>query len=155
MEITPHVDAIRAALEAVAGVEEPAAAVADRLSEAVAPAVHLQLLDMLSQVAVELTGQLPDGRVDLQLAGRDARLVYVDPAAGGAIPVSGVDDDSGAARLTLRMSDALKASVESAAAAEGQSTNAWLVAAAKRALDPSGRRQRSGPGQRITGYTQA
>jgi hypothetical protein len=155
MEITPHVEAIRAALEAVAGDDEASAAVADRLSHAVAPAVQLQLLDLLGQVALEVTSQLPSGRVDLQLAGRDALLVFTDssPAASSA---AAPDDDSGTARLTLRMSDALKAAVEQTAAQEGLSTNAWLVNAAKRALEPAPSRRRGpGPGNRLSGYTQA
>ena len=155
MEITPHVDAIRAALEAVAGDDETSAAVADRLSHAVAPAVQLQLLDMLGQVALEVTAQLPSGRVDLQLAGRDALLVFADSGADPAGP-AGADDDTGTARLTLRMSDALKTAVEQAADSDGLSTNAWLVAAAKRALEPTApRRRRSGPGNRLSGFAQA
>ena len=127
---------------------------AGRLSQAIAPAVQLQLLDMLGQVALEVSSQLPSGRLDLQLAGRDAVLVFRDDA-GTTTPGTDVDDDSGTARLTLRMSDTLKGSVEQAAAHEGLSTNAWLVGAAKRALEPGPpRRRRPAVGSRLTGYTQ-
>lgn len=154
MDTRPHVEAIRAALEAVAGDDDTSTAVAARLSEAIAPAVQLQLLDLLGQVALEVSSQLPSGRVDLQLAGRDAVLVFRDDA-GPASPPGG-DEDSGTARLTLRMSDTLKGAVEQAAAGEGLSTNAWLVAAAKRALEPGpARHRRPAVGNRLTGFTQA
>jgi hypothetical protein len=155
VEITPHVDAIRSALAAVGGDDGPTAAVAERLAHAVAPAVHLQLLDLLGEVAAEVSSQLPGGRVDLQLSGRDALLVYHDDPEAAPGPGVPVDDDQGTARLTLRMSDALKNAVERAAAEEGLSTNAWLVAAAKRALEPGGPRRRPGRGNRLSGYAQA
>lgn len=155
MDTRPHVEAIRAALEAVAGEDETSTSVAARLSQAVGPAVQLQLLDMLGQVALEVSSQLPSGRLDLQLAGRDAVLVFRDDS-GETTSGVGVDDDSGTARLTLRMSDTLKGAVEQAAAREGLSTNAWLVGAAKRALEPGPpRHRRPGVGNRLTGYTQA
>jgi hypothetical protein len=154
MEITPHVEAIREALAAVAGEDEASVAVADRLVEAVAPAVQLQLLDLLGQVALEVSSQLPDGRLDLQLAGRDAVLVYTDtgsPPSAASTP----DDDTATARLTLRMSDSMKSAVERAAEAAGQSTNAWLVAAARQCLDTRPARRRSGGiGNRLSGYSQ-
>jgi hypothetical protein len=153
MEITPHVDAIRAALEAVAGDDADTATLADRLAQAVTPAIQLQVLDMLGEVAVEVTSQLPSGRVDLQLAGRDALLVFHDDPQAPTPPARTFDDDPGTSRLTVRMSDTLKDAVERAAAAAGQSTNAWLVAAAKRALEPAGSHRRPGPGNRLTGYT--
>ena len=160
VEITPHVEAIRAALEAAGGDDDATAAIVDRLSQAVAPTVHLELLDLLSQVAMDVSSQLPSGRVDLQLAGRDAVLVFNDDSPApdstsvGSTPVA-ADDESGAARLTLRMPEVLKVAAERAAAAEGLSTNAWLVAAAKRAVDPGRSRQRGSTGHRLSGYTQA
>ncbi|MDH5278219.1 MAG: DUF1778 domain-containing protein [Actinomycetota bacterium] len=156
MDITPHVAAIREALEAVAGDDDVSVAVADRLSQALAPAVQLQLLDLLGQVALEVSSQLPDGRVDLQLAGREVLLVVTDTAADpSGAPTLG-DDDTAAARLTLRMSDAMKSAVEAAAEATGQSTTAWLVAAARQALDSRPARRRSGGiGSRLSGYSQA
>jgi hypothetical protein len=156
MDVTPHVEAIREALEAVAGDDDTTAAVADRLSQAVAPAVQLQLLDLLGQVALEVSSQLPDGRVDLQLAGREVLLVVTEIAGDRAAGTASGDDDSATARLTLRMSDAMKTAVERAAETAGQSTNAWLVTAARQALDPRpARRSSGGIGSRLSGYSQA
>jgi hypothetical protein len=154
METTPHVTAIREALEAVAGDDEQAQALAHRMATALAPALHLQLLDLLGEVALEASRQLPEGRLDLQLAGRDAVLVYrPEPGVDAPTPV---DEGSETARLTVRMPEALKASIEAAADAEGVSTNAWLVAAARHHLSPTAG-PRKGPastGRRITGYVQ-
>jgi hypothetical protein len=154
METTPHVDAIRAALEAVAGDDAETVALANRMVTALTPALHLQLLDLLGQMALEVSQQLPDGRIDLQLAGRDAVLVYrPDP---GSEPVDQPEEGSETSRLTLRMPESLKNAIESAADADGVSTNAWLVGAARRALAPTpGPRSRGVSGKRITGYVQA
>jgi hypothetical protein len=153
MEIAPHVDAIRSTLEAIGGDDAATAALAERFAQAVAPAIQLQVLEMLGEVAVEVTSQLPAGRVDLQLAGRDALLVYHDDPQPAAPAGRTFDDDPGTSRLTVRMSDTLKDAVERAAVAAGLSTNAWLVAAAKRALEPADPRRRPGPGNRLSGYT--
>src|SRR5262249_60341213 len=86
---------------------------------------------------------------------------------GGEAPAAGLAeeaaDDAGTARVTLRLSEALKAKVEAQAAADGLSVNSWLAHAAIRALEESqpGRgpgprsRPRLGVGQRITGYARS
>lgn len=155
MQITPHVAALREALEAVAGDDEQAQALAHQLAAALAPALHLQLLDLLGEVALEASGQLPEGRLDLQLAGRDAVLVYrEEPTASTPAPV---DETTETARLTVRMPESLKSAIEAAADHEGISTNAWLVTAARRHLTPtsSSRRGPVSTSRRITGYVQA
>ena len=116
--------------------------------------MQLRLLDVLSEASLELSGQLPTGHVDLRVAGRDAGLVYVGPPELVATPASAADDEGGTARLTLRMPDALKSSVEEAADADGLSVNAWLVRAVKRALDRPAERPRK-RGNRITGYARS
>ena len=104
-----------------------------RLADAAAASLQLRLLDLLSEAALGLNAQLPDGHVELRLAGRDPDLVYVTqstPETGSA--ETGSDYD---ARITLRLPEALKAAAEAAADAEGISTNAWIVRALKRELD--------------------
>ena len=59
------------------------------------------------------------------------------------------------ARVTLRLSEPLKARVEASASAAGVSVNAWLIRAISQALDPAAARPgrgRTGVGQRFTGY---
>ena len=147
MEITPHVEAIRADLEAVAAGDEATLAVAERLARALDSSLQLRLLDALGQVALELSDQLATGHVDVRLSGRDVRLVVVGDEPPAAPPA----EDRGTARLTLRMPEGLKSRVETAAAREGVSTNAWLVRAVSSGLDQQPRRR---IGNRVTGFAQ-
>jgi predicted HicB family RNase H-like nuclease len=151
MDLTPHVEAIRGRLLAAAGTDDAGAETAERMSLAIEPALHLQLLDLLSQAALELSDQLPEGHVELRLAGRDAELVYADQTAPTS---SSTEPEGSTARLTLRMSEQLKSTVEKVAAQEGISTNAWLVAAVKKSLDKQASRKRR-VGNRLSGYAQS
>jgi hypothetical protein len=153
VEITPHVEAIRADLSAVVEGDEQAAAIAERLGRALDSSIQLRLLDALGQAALELSGQTPTGHVEVRLAGRDVQLVYVadQEAAEAALAT---EDEGVMARITLRMPDGLKVRIDAAADAEGLSANAWLVRAAQRALErrpDTPRRSRS----RITGYARS
>lgn len=155
MDLTPHVTALQMTLEDIAGEDEAALALAHRMASALAPAMQLQVLDLLGEVALEVSSQLPDGRLDLQLAGRDAVLVY---RADQEAPAPRPSDDEGSetARLTVRMPESLKAAIESASAADNVSTNAWLVGAARTRLTTNPRRSLnpSTSTRRITGYVQ-
>jgi hypothetical protein len=150
MELQRFVDALQADLESVAGVGDDAAAeAARRLTAALRSAAGLRLLDVLGEAALELTPQLPSGHVEVRLAGQDPSLVYVeDEAAAPAAPAQG--DDALAARITLRLPEGLKATIELAATREGVSVNTWLVRALARAVSSSGPRR--GPGNRLTGF---
>ena len=150
MDLTPHLDALRRDLEAVAGSDESVAPVVDRLVRAMQPAFHVRMLEILGEATLELTDQLPDGRVGVQLAGRDIVFTVTDVSAR---PDARVHDDDTTARLTLRMPERLKSFVEQAAIDEGVSTNSWLVGAVRLALGQ--RTGRRGPGRRLTGYAEA
>jgi hypothetical protein len=155
MELTPHIEAVRGDLSAVVEGDEQAAAVAERLGRALDPSLQLRLLDALSEASLELSEQLPSGHVEVRIAGRDARFVYVGaPEAPAPPPAPSAEDEGGTARLTLRMPDALKSRVETAADAEGLSVNAWLVRAIANALErrPTSTRK---VGNRITGYARS
>jgi hypothetical protein len=148
MHITPHIEALQADLAAAAGVgDSEAMHVAERLAQAIEPALRLRLLDVLSEAALELNGQLQNGRVDVRLAGRDVDLIHTE---GSAEESPAVDDDQ-AARITLRLPETLKQRAERAASGEGISLNTWLVRATSRALERGGRGGR-GPGSRLTGF---
>jgi hypothetical protein len=119
------------------------------MGEALAATLHLHLLDLLGEAALEIAGQLESGRVEVRLAGREPELVVVpdEPVDSGQIGVG--EEFSG--RITLRLPDSLKSSVEAAAAREGVSTNAWIVRAIARAVDHrSTKRSRN----RMQGYAQ-
>lgn len=150
MDTNTFIEAIRGDLRAVTSGDDAAAAVAERLARVLESSLRLRLLDAMGHAALELSGQLPSGHVEVRLAGRDVELLFVETPPQATAPA---DEDGGTARLTLRMPDALKARVEQAASREGLSTNTWLVRAVTRGLDqPDGRR---GGGGRITGFAQS
>ena len=125
---------------------------ARRLEGAVKQSATLRLIDALTQVALDLSSQLPNGHIDVRLSGQDPELVYVEEKGEEAPAPSGEDGLS--SRITLRLPDSLKASVERAAEAEGASVNTWIVRALQRAVSGGGGRAvRSG--KRITGFSQA
>jgi HicB-like protein involved in pilus formation len=150
MQLDSHIQAIQEDLAATAGLgDEAAAEAARRLSEALASTLHLRLLDLLGEAALEIGGQLGSGRVDVRLAGREPELVVVMEDASDTVQVASGEEFTG--RITLRLPETLKTSIEAAAAQEGISTNAWLVRTIARMLDHrSARRGRN----RIQGYAQ-
>jgi hypothetical protein len=156
MDLTPHLNVLRADLAAAAAVGgEQAARAAALLTDALEPALRLVLLDLLAEAAEDLSLQLSGATVEVRLRSREPELVV-----SGAAPAPEPEpvDSEGTARLTLRLPETLKARTEQAAVAEGVSVNAWLVRAVGAALQPatpfpfgSGS---SGP-RRITGYGRA
>lgn len=157
MDLTPHLEALRADLAASAAVGGPEVArAAALLGSAVEPALRLLLVDLLTDAAAELAPQLGGTPVEVRMRGRDPELVVAVLAAPTPEPPL---EDEGTARLTLRLPEGLKLRAETAASAEGVSVNAWLVKAVTRALDPPGARSNwiaSGAGpRRITGYGRA
>src|SRR4051812_38197082 len=151
MQLDPHVQALQHDLAEIARLGDDATAEASRrLAVALEPALRLRLLDVLTDLAGELSSQMSSGHVEVRLAGRDPQIVVVDrepepepaPAA----------DDALTARITLRLPEGLKAAVEAAAALTGLSVNAWLVRALARAIDQPRSSGGSGPGRRLSGY---
>lgn len=128
--------------------DERAAQVARRLGDVVGSRLRLSLLDLLSQVAVEVSSKLPNGHVEVRLAGQEPELVFVDEASDAA-PAAG---EELSARITLRLPDSLKVAVERAAGREGLSTNTWLVRALARAVDA---RPAQSSGKRLSGYARS
>ena len=150
MEI--HVEAIGRDLVATATAlgDESLVETLRRLVDASEPAIRLRLIDLLSEAAVSLNGQLVSGHVEVRLAGRDPELVYVAEAEGPDEPPAPGDDLS--ARITLRLPETVKAGVEAAAAREGVSANAWIVRALARALERRGARRSS---NRLQGFARS
>jgi hypothetical protein len=147
METANFVEALRSDVEAMAAVGDDAVAeAARRLAHAIQATARVRLLDVLSEGALELSGQLPSGHVEVRLSGQDVELVYVEEEHAPAAPAG----DDASARITLRLPEALKASVEAAAAREGVSVNAWIVRALARGLSGVGRGPRVG--SRLTGF---
>jgi hypothetical protein len=147
-----HIDAIKRDLTGVV------AALGDdemvdrwrRLADALEPALRLRLIDLLSEAALSLNSQLDVGHIEVRLAGRDPELVFVDDPTMPEQPPSPGDDLS--ARITLRLPEGLKASIEVAAAREAVSANAWIIRALARALEPRAARRTS---NRLQGFAQS
>jgi hypothetical protein len=151
MQLEAHVQAIQQDLAATAGLGDDAAAeAARRLSEALGSTLHLRLLDLLGEAAAEIGSQLPSGRVEVRLAGRDPELVVVFEEAPEPAPVAAGEEYTG--RITLRLPETLKSAVEALADQEGISTNAWLVRTIARSLEsrPSHKAGRN----RLQGFAQ-
>jgi hypothetical protein len=152
MQTAPYVQAIQADLAAAASLGDEATADAGRrLSLAVESSLHLRLLDLLTEVSLDLSAQLSSGRVEVRLAGREPQLVVVEDEP--ADTQTSTVDEGETSRITLRLPEALKAQAEAAAAREGVSTNTWLVRAVARALEPRTTRIRTG--NRLQGYAQS
>lgn len=147
MQLQRFIDALKADLTAVAELgDESTATAAGRLVVTLQASVGLRLLDALSEAALELNDKLPGGHVEVRLTGGDPELVYVsdEPEAPAAAA-----DEAFTARITLRLPEGLKETIEKAASREGVSVNTYIV----RSL---GRTSTSAPsqqsGNRLTGY---
>jgi hypothetical protein len=152
MQTAQFIEALQSDLRELAqlGGEELVQA-AHRLEGAVKQSATLRLIDALTQVALEVSSQLPNGHLDVRLAGQDPELVYVEEE--GEEPQAQAEDGL-TARITLRLPESLKVALETAADAEGVSVNTWLVRALARSVaSGGGRAVRSG--KRITGYAQS
>jgi hypothetical protein len=149
MQMAPYLHALQEDLAKAAELAggEAAREAGQRLAQALEPSLQLRLLDLLSEIALSLSAQVP-GRVEVRLAGREPELVYVEDeeAEPAAAP-----DDALTARITLRLSESLKAQVEVAAARESLSVNAWIVRALARGLETRSVRA----GRRLSGYAES
>jgi hypothetical protein len=150
MQLDSHIQAIQQELAATGALgDEAAAEAARRIGEALASTLHLHLLDLLGEAALEITGQIEPGRVEVRLAGRDPELVVIADETPDTSQVGFGEEASG--RITLRLPESLKAGVEAAADREGISTNAWLVRTIARTLEQRPARKSR---NRMQGYAQ-
>jgi HicB family len=150
MQLDSHIQAIQQELAATGALgDEAAAEAARRIGEALAATLHLHLLDLLGEAALEITGQIEPGRVEVRLAGRDPELVVIADETPNTSQVGFGEEASG--RITLRLPESLKAGIEAAADREGISTNAWLVRTIARTLEQRPARKSR---NRMQGYAQ-
>jgi HicB family len=150
MQLENHIQAIQQELAATGALgDEAAAEAARRIGEALASTLHLHLLDILGEAALEITGQIEPGRVEVRLAGRDPELVVIADETPDTSQFGLGEESSG--RITLRLPESLKAGIEAAADREGISTNAWLVRTIARTLEQRPARKSR---NRMQGYAQ-
>jgi hypothetical protein len=147
METAKFVEKLERDLTSVAALGGDAVAeAAERLARALRGSAGMRLVETLGEAALEISAQLPEGHVEVRLAGPDPQLVYVgsEPAEPPAVQA----EDGLTARITLRLPDSLKRELEAAASREGVSLNTWLVRALAHSIAPPPRRA----GKRLTGY---
>lgn len=157
MDLQPYVDAVRHELNvaaATAGAE--ARDLADRLSAPLESAMRLALLEALAAAAEEITGELAPRSVEVRLRGRDPEFIVsapLDEAPDEDAFVAQYDDAGGTWRVTLRLPEALRSTVEAAARRDGASLNSWLVRAAAAASGHAGGPESGrASGHRVTGW---
>jgi hypothetical protein len=149
MQIDGYVQALREDLARVAAVgDESTARAAELLAVALESAIGRRLLEALGEAALELNGQLNEGRIEVRFAGSDPELVYVRDEEA---PAAEAADEAFTARITLRLPESLKGRLEAAATRDGVSVNTWIVQSLSRAGEP---RPSAGGGsrRRLTGY---
>ena len=148
MQIDGYVQALREDLARVAAVgDESTARAAELLAGALESALGRRLLEALGEAALELSGQLEDGRVEVRFAGSDPELVLVREEAESAVEPA---DEAFTARITLRLPESLKARLDAAAAREGVSVNTWVVQMLSRTSEA--RNLAGGSRRRLSGY---
>lgn len=150
MRMSLLADALRADLHEVVDLGgESVAEAAERISPVIVRSATTRALDLLSEAAAQVSAELPDGYVELRLAGDDVSFSYVTEA-----PRTTAEGEANA-RITLRMPEELKARVEAQAGAEGLSVNAWILRQLeRRASRPPGGSPGQSPvhGSRLHGY---
>ncbi len=150
MQLDSHIQAIQQELAATAALgDEATSEAARRMSDALAATLHLHLLDLLGEAALEIGGQIDSGRVEVRLAGREPELVVITDDVPDSTQFGFGEESSG--RITLRLPESLKSGIEAAAAREGVSTNAWLVRSIARTLE---QRPSKKSRNRMQGYAQ-
>ena len=148
MNLTSYVESLQGqlAIAAEAG-GDSARELAARLIAPLNSATRLVLIEALSAAADEITSELAPGSVELRIRAGEPDFVVIPPpteddyGTAAATAEAPDFDDSGTARLNLRLPENLKTRIEAAAGAEGLSLNAWLIRAAHTSLGSSGRSQ--------------
>src|SRR4051812_15474346 len=144
MQLDHHLSAVHDQLVAAAALgDERTREIAAALAGTATSAVRLALIGAVSQAADEATAALLDYPGSPAVAARlDGDEITLEVRASAAADADGeARRDSAAtgepsARISLRLSEALKADIDAAAERDGVSVNTWLVRAAGAALEP-------------------
>lgn len=143
MQLQHHLTQVSEQIGAAAALgDDRTKEIAAALGAAATPAVRLALLSAVSEAADEITAALLDypgsPAVDVRVDGEDIAL-QVRATHPGAEQQDAPRRDEGdaSARISLRLTEALKTEIDDAAEREGISVNTWLVRAATKALQPN------------------
>jgi hypothetical protein len=141
MQLDHHLAQVHDQLAAAAALgDERTHEIAQTLATTATTAVRLALMNAVSQAADEITAALLDypgsPAVAVRLDGDEITVEVRGPEPAASASESRRDDGDPSARISLRLSEALKADIDEAADRDGVSVNTWLVRAATAALDP-------------------
>jgi uncharacterized protein (DUF1778 family) len=143
MQIHPHLEQVQEQLRAAAALgDERTQQIAAALATAATPAVRLAVLNALTATVHEVNAALLDfpgsPAVSVRLDGDQVAIdVHASPAPAVEPDEPRRDEGDATARISLRLTEALKAEIDAAAEQEGVSVNTWLVRAAGYALRPT------------------
>ena len=143
MELDDYLREVSEQLTAAAALgDERTREVAAALAATARSSVRMAILDALAAATTEVTdalhaaGAQPAPAVSLHLAGDQVRFTVTGPPPDEPSESARTDDGDATARISLRLTDSLKAEIERAASQAGLSVNSWLVRAATNALRP-------------------
>jgi len=138
MDLTPHITSVEDSLAAAAAAgDEDTARTAAALAAALEPATRLAIMNALSELALEVTGELEDRVVELRLEPGEVRVVVSSVPGSDAEegrPVEAAEAGGETSRITLRLPESLKSQAERAAEAAGVSLNTWLTRSVQESL---------------------
>ena len=142
MHLDEYVQQVHDQLRASAALgDERTQQIASSLAGTVDSSVRLALLAAVSAAAGEITAALFEAQdgpaVTVALDGDEIRIDITRTAEAPATPPSS-DEGEATARISLRLSEKLKADIEQAAGRDGVSVNTWLVRAATNSLTRPG-----------------
>jgi len=142
MQLHEQLAKVQEQLRAVAALgDERTQQVADALATAAVPAVRLAVLNALADAADDVTTALLDFPgapvVSVRLDGDDVTVDVHATSSAVEADEPRRDDGEATARISLRLTETLKAEIDRAAEQEGISVNTWLVRAAGAALRPN------------------
>ena len=160
MRMSVVVDGLRSDVLTVGELgDDTVAEVAERIADLLSRSLPARVFELLSDVAAELSAELPEGRVEIRVIGDEVELAYVEdehaPADHGeAVGGASATGDAGelSARISLRLSEGLKSRVEESAARQGLSVNTYIVRTLERGSFGDRGRGPAGVGNRLRGY---
>ena len=134
MQLTPYLEAVARDLEsATALADESTRELTHRVVSVLEPGLRLAMVQLLSDVAAQLTAELDGPVITIRMEGRDPSWNIVRDDSSSTPRDAEPDDDESTARVTVRLPEAVKKRAEAAAQIAGQSLNTWIVQALRRA----------------------
>jgi hypothetical protein len=142
MQLQHHLAQVSEQLAAAAALgDDRTKEIAAALGTACGPAVRLALLHAVTEAADEITAALLDypgsPAVGVHVEGDEINLDVRATHTAEEPDTPRRDDGEPNARISLRLTETLKAEIDAAAEREGISVNTWLVRAASSALQPN------------------